>query len=86
MAWGFGLGDDLDYMLMLDVDTKYDPFSTQTTGLWNTSQNCMDVNNVKAKLRYSEVVKARLKRVQVARKIDVDGRTRGLEWELTLLK
>ena len=62
-----------------DDKVKYDPFRTQTTGLWNTSQNRVDVNNVKAKLRYSEVVKARLKRVQDAREIDVDGRMRGLE-------
>ena len=68
-----------DRRSVLDGGVKHDPFSTQTTGLWNTSQNRVDVNNVKAKLRYSEVVKARLKRVQDARTIDVDGRMRGLE-------
>ena len=65
--------------LLLDVDVKQDPFSAQATGLWNTSQNRVDVNNVKARLRYSEVVKARLKRVQDTRVIGVAGRTRGRE-------
>ena len=60
-------------------ETQNDPFKDQTTGLWNTSQNRVDVNNVKAKLRYSEVVKARLQRVNDVRELGVEGRVRGRE-------
>ena len=73
----FSFEKDLDRLLL--GETQNDPFKDQTTGLWNTSQNRVDVNNVKAKLRYSEVVKARLQRVKDAREIGIDGRVRGRE-------
>ena len=42
--------------------------------IWNTSSNRVDVNNVKARRRYDEVVKARLARQVEARTPVVRGR------------
>ena len=60
------------------LDKNIKTTGTTYQSLWKTSSNRVDANNVKARRRYDEVMKARLQRASEERE-RIDGQVRGRE-------